>query len=115
MGKRLFVGGLPYRIEDKDLNEMFAKFGTVVSATVVMDRFSGRSKGFGFVEMSTEEEAAAAKTGLNGSEIDGRKIMVDEAKPMEQRPQDGGFRSGGGDRRFGSNDRRPSYSNRGDR
>jgi len=81
MAKRLFVGGLPYSMTDADLNQLFSKAGKVVSATVVMDRMTNRSKGFGFVEMSTEEEAAKAIKELSDTEVGGRKIVVKEAYP----------------------------------
>lgn len=86
MGKRLYVGGLPWEATDDQLKELFAKAGTVVSAEVKIDKFSGKSKGFGFVEMSTDEEAAEAIKQLNGSEMGGRQLKVDEARPREERP-----------------------------
>ena len=96
MAKKLYVGSLPYSTTDDSLKEMFAEAGTVESATVITDRDSGRSKGFGFVEMATDEEAAKAVETLNGKEVDGRTIVVNEARPKEDRPQrSGGF---GGDR-----------------
>lgn len=85
MNKRLFVGGLPYAIDSQELGEMFEKFGTVESANVIIDRQTNRSKGFGFVDMSTEEEAQKAIKGLDGSEVDGRKLVVNVAKPREDR------------------------------
>ena len=88
-GKRLFVGGLPWATTDAELSDFFAKAGTVVSAKVITDRATGRSKGFGFVEMSTEEEAAEAMK-LDGTELGDRKIVVNEAKPMEDRGDRGG-------------------------
>lgn len=98
MNNRLFVGGLPYSIDDAQLSEIFSKFGNVVSAKVIMDKFSGRSKGFGFVEFATDEEAQAAIAGLNETELEGRKIAVNIAKPMEERSTYPS-RSGGNDRR----------------
>lgn len=93
MAKKLFVGSLPYKTTDGDLNDLFAQAGQVVSATVVTDKFSGRSRGFGFIEMSSDEEADKAIEMLNGHEIDGRNIVVNEAKPMQPRaPRRGGFR-----------------------
>ena len=83
--KRLFIGNLPYSIDDNAMAELFAAYGTVVSAKVITDKYSGRSKGFGFVEMSTEEEAQAAVEALNESEVDGRNIVVNVAKPREER------------------------------
>lgn len=87
MDKRLFVGGLPFSTDDQSLAALFAQYGTVESANVIMDRFSGRSKGFGFVEMSTPEEAQAAIKALNEFELEGRKITVNIAKPREERPR----------------------------
>lgn len=81
MGKRLYVGNLPYSVGDSDLQEMFAAHGTVVSAQVVMDRDTGRSKGFGFVEMGSDPEAQAAIKGINGREVEGRSLTVNEARP----------------------------------
>ena len=83
--KKLFVGSLPWAVDDAKLAEIFAQAGNVVSAQVVKDRDTGRSRGFGFVEMSTEEEAQAAVNNLNGSEIEGRKIVVNIARPREER------------------------------
>lgn len=85
MQKRLFVGGLPYAIDEQELGDMFAKFGTVESVNIITDRDTGRSKGFGFVEMSTEEEAKTAIKELDGKEVDGRNIAVNVAKPREDR------------------------------
>ncbi len=95
MAKRLFVGSLPYEVTSEQLEEMFAAAGTVDSATVITDKFSGRSKGFGFVEMSTDEESDKAISELNGKEISGRAIVVNEARPREERPAGG---AGGGNR-----------------
>jgi RNA recognition motif-containing protein len=89
VAKKLFVGGLSWGTTDNKLSEFFSQAGTVVSAVVITDRFSGKSKGFGFVEMSTDEEAETAKRTLNGQELDGRKIAVDDARP--QQPREGGF------------------------
>ena len=96
MGKKLYVGNLPYSATDSSLTQAFSAFGTVDSARIVMDRDSGRSKGFGFVEMSTEEEAQQAIMKLNGTDLEGRNLTVNEAKPMEPRTGGGGGRSGGG-------------------
>jgi RNA recognition motif-containing protein len=85
MAKRLFVGSLPYSITDEGLRELFAAHGEVVSAKVIIDRESGRSKGFGFVEFGSDEEADKAIKALNNSEIDGRTIVVNEARPQEDR------------------------------
>jgi RNA recognition motif-containing protein len=88
MEKKLFVGNLPYSVTSEQLEEAFSPMGTVVSAAVIIDKFSKRSKGFGFVEMSTEEEAMAAKEKLDQSELDGRRIFVSEARPMADRNGD---------------------------
>jgi RNA recognition motif-containing protein len=100
MGKKLYVGNLPFSATDQALGEAFAQCGTVESAKIITDRDTGRSKGFGFVEMSTEAEAAAAITKFNGADYDGRSMTVNEAKPMAPREnRGGGFgggRSGGG-------------------
>ena len=93
--KKLYIGGLPYAVTDERLGEVFAAHGTVESARVVTDRWTGESRGFGFVEMSTEEEAAAAVEGLNETNLDGRTISVAEARPREDR---GGGGGGGGGR-----------------
>lgn len=97
MAKKLFVGGLSYETTDSTLKEAFSQAGTVESAVVIMDKMSGRSKGFGFVEMSSDEEAQKAIEMLNGKDLDGRNITVNEARPMEPRPP----RQGGGGRGFG--------------
>jgi cold-inducible RNA-binding protein len=81
MGQKLYVGNFPYSVNDDELGGMFSQFGAVVSAKVIMDRDSGRSKGFGFVEMSSDGDADSAISKLNGSELDGRKIVVSEARP----------------------------------
>ncbi len=86
MEKKLYVGSLSYDTKEDSLKDLFSEAGTVSSATIIMDKFSGRSKGFGFVEMSTEDEAKKAIEMLNGKELDGRNIVVDEAKPMEKKP-----------------------------
>ena len=93
MGKKLYVGNLAYSVSDSDLQAMFAPHGSVQSAQVIMDRDTGRSKGFGFVEMSSDEEAQAAIAALNGQERDGRALTVNEARP---KPEGGGGRGGGG-------------------
>jgi len=97
MGNKLYVGNLAYSIRDEDLQQAFAQFGTVTSAKVMMDRDTGRSKGFGFVEMATDAEAQAGINGMNGQALEGRAIVVNEARPREERPGGyGGGRSGGG-------------------
>ncbi len=94
MGKKLYVGNLSYSVRDSDLEDMFAAHGTVESAQVIMDRDTGRSKGFGFVEMSSDQEARAAIGALNGKELEGRSLTVNEARPREE--GGGGGRSRGG-------------------
>ena len=86
MNKKLYVGNLPYKTTSEDLQQMFAAAGNVTSATVISDKFSGRSKGFGFVEMATDEEASAAINQFNGQEMEGRKLVVNEARPPAPRP-----------------------------
>ena len=86
MAKKLYVGGLPYSASENTLKELFSQAGTVESATIIIDKESGRSKGFGFVEMSSEEESAKAIKMCNGKELEGRTITVNEARPMEERP-----------------------------
>src|SRR5437868_3687375 len=93
MGKKLYVGNLTYGVTDATLEQMCAAYGTVQSAQVIMDRDTGRSKGFGFVEMGNDQEAQAAIAGLNGKEVNGRKLTVNEARPKEDR---GGGGGGGG-------------------
>ena len=95
MGKKLYIGNLSYDVDDASLEELLAAHGTVESAQVIIDRDSGRSKGFGFVEMSSEEEAQAAIAALNGQEHGGRALNVNEAKPREARPRGGGGGGGG--------------------
>jgi len=94
MGKKLYVGNLAYGVTSDRLREMFSGFGKVESADVIMDRDTGRSKGFGFVEMGSDQEAQAAISALNGQDSEGRKLTVNEAKPRE--PRSGGFGGGGG-------------------
>ncbi|WP_119964147.1 RNA recognition motif domain-containing protein [Simplicispira lacusdiani] len=97
MGNKLYVGNLPYGVRDNDLEQAFAAFGSVTSAKVMMERDTGRSKGFGFVEMGSDAEAQAAINGMNGQSLGGRAIVVNEARPMEPRPpRSGGFGGGGG-------------------
>jgi len=98
MGNKLYVGNLSYNIRDEELQQAFAQYGSVSSAKVMMDRETGRSKGFGFVEMGSDAEAQAAINGMNGQALDGRAIVVNEARPREERPGGfgGGGRSGGG-------------------
>jgi len=94
MGKKLYCGNLSYSVRSAQLEQLFSEFGNVVSAQVIEDRDTGRSKGFGFVEMSTEQEATAAVNGLNGRDHDGRSLQVNEARPREERSGGGG--GGGG-------------------
>jgi RNA recognition motif-containing protein len=105
MGNKLYVGNLPYTVRDEDLQQSFSAFGSVNSAKVMMERDTGRSKGFGFVEMGSDAEAQAAIEGMNGQSLGGRSLVVNEARPMEARPpRTGGFggpRGGGGGGGFG--------------
>jgi cold-inducible RNA-binding protein len=129
MGNKLYVGNLPYTVRDEDLQQAFGAFGAVNSAKVMMERDTGRSKGFGFVEMGSDAEAQAAIQGMNGQSLGGRSLVVNEARPMEPRPPrtggggfgggrreggfggDGGFRSpyGNGGRREGGGGGRGGY------
>ena len=99
MGNKLYVGNLAYSVRDDSLQQAFSEFGTVTSAKVMMDRDTGRSKGFGFVEMGSDAEAQSAINGMNGQTLEGRAIVVNEARPREERP--GGFGGGGGSRSGG--------------
>ena len=102
MGNKLYVGNLPYQVRDNDLEQAFSEFGTVTSAKVMMERDTGRSKGFGFVEMGSDAEAQAAINGMNEQSLGGRSITVNEARPMEPRPpRSGGFGGGGGGGGYG--------------
>ena len=92
MAKKLYFGGLAYATTDDTLQAAVAQFGTVTSAKVIMDRETGRSRGFGFVEMSTDEEADAVVSGLDGKDVDGRAVRVSEARPQENRDRSGGDR-----------------------
>ncbi|WP_313301448.1 RNA-binding protein [Diaphorobacter sp.] len=99
MGNKLYVGNLPYSVRDSDLEQAFSQFGSVTSAKVMMERDTGRSKGFGFVEMASDAEAQSAINGMNGQPMGGRSVVVNEARPMEPRPPrsgGGGFGGGGG-------------------
>lgn len=121
---KIYVGNLPYNTREDELESAFGAFGEVVSVTIVMDRDSGRSRGFGFVEMASDSEGQAAIDGLNDSEMGGRTLKVNEARPRTERPprRDGGFRGGGGgyrgggdrggDRGGGRDNRRGGYNNR---
>jgi hypothetical protein len=102
MGNKLYVGNLPYSVRDSDLEQSFGQFGSVTSAKVMMERDTGRSKGFGFVEMGSDAEALAAVEGMNGAPLGGRNLVVNEARPMEPRPpRTGGFGGGGGGGGYG--------------
>ncbi len=112
MGNQLYVGNLQYTVRAGDLEQSFGEFGSVTSAKVMMERDTGRSKGFGFVEMGSDAEAQAAIEGMNGQSLGGRSITVNEARPMEPRaPRSGGY--GGGDRSggggYGGGDRSGGY------
>ena len=97
MGNKLYVGNLPYTVRDEDLQQSFGQFGAVTSAKVMMERETGRSKGFGFVEMASDAQAQAAISGMNGQPLGGRSVVVNEARPMEARPpRTGGFGGGSG-------------------
>ena len=111
MGNKLYVGNLPYTVRDDDLQQSFGAFGNVTSAKVMMERDTGRSKGFGFVEMGSDAEAQQAIAGMNGQSLGGRSLVVNEARPMEARPPrsggggfGGGRRDGGGGYGGGGND-----------
>ena len=108
MATKLYVGGLPYQMTDDELREAFAQAGNVTSATVIIDKMSGRSRGFGFVEMATDEEAQKAIEMYNGKELGGRTVVVNEARPMADRPPRRNGGGGGGFRRdrggFGDRD-----------
>jgi RNA recognition motif. (a.k.a. RRM, RBD, or RNP domain) len=105
MGNKLYVGNLPYSVRDNDLEQAFSQFGAVTSAKVMMERDTGRSKGFGFVEMGSDAEAQAAINGMNGQSLGGRSCVVNEARPMEARPPrsggGGGYGGGGGGGGYG--------------
>ena len=108
MGNKLYVGNLPYSVRDGDLEQSFGQFGTVTSAKVMMERDTGRSKGFGFVEMGSDAEAQAAINGMNGQPLGGRSLVVNEARPMEPRPPrsgGGGYGGGGGGGGYGGGGR----------
>ncbi len=94
MGTKLYVGNLSYSVEETKLQELFSRHGSVASVKVITDKFSGRSKGFGFVEMGSNEEAERATAALNGSEFEGRAIVVSEARPQQSRPSRGGGAGG---------------------
>ena len=105
MATKLYVGGLPYSTQEDALRALFAQAGTVTSAVIIMDKMSGRSKGFGFVEMSNDEEAQKAVSMFNDQEFEGRKLTVNEARPMEARPPRTGGYSGGSNGGYGGGNR----------
>lgn len=106
MSTKLYVGGLPYSVTDGQLEEIFSGHGSVQSARVISDKFTGQSRGFGFVEMASSEEAQRAMEALNGTQLEGRTLVVNEARPQENRPRPGGGGGGGGG--MGGNRRGPS-------
>ncbi|HEV8720240.1 MAG TPA: RNA-binding protein [Candidatus Binatia bacterium] len=105
MGSKLYVGGLPYSVTEGRLQELFSAHGTVESANVIADKFTGQSRGFGFVEMSSGSEAQSAISALNGTQFDGRTLTVNEAKPMAKRDNFGGGGGGRGERNGGGRNR----------
>jgi cold-inducible RNA-binding protein len=115
MGNKLYVGNLPYSVRDEDLQQSFGQFGSITSAKVMMERDTGRSKGFGFVEMGSDAEAQAAIAGMNGQSLGGRSITVNEARPMEARPPRSGGYGGGGGGGYGGGDRSGGGYGGGDR
>ena len=106
MGKKLYVGNLPFSATEDSLKEAFSRFGTVESVAIIMDRYTGQSKGFGFVELSTKQEAAEAIAKMNSAEMDGRRLKVSEAQPQAPREGGGGRRGYGGGGGFGGGYRR---------
>jgi RNA recognition motif-containing protein len=111
MGSKIYVGGLPYSATEQQLSDLFAAHGSVASARIITDKFTGQSRGFGFVEMSSDSEAQAAITALNGSEMGGRTLTVNEARPQEPRTGGGGGRGGfgGGGARAGGGGKRDRW------
>jgi len=105
MAKRIYVGGLPYSATEEDLENLFASYGTVASAAVITDKYTGQAKGFGFVEMETDEQAEAAIQALNGSQMGGRELTVNEARPREERPRTAGGYAGNRSGGYGGRDR----------
>ena len=96
MGSKIYVGGLPYSATEQELSDLFGRHGAVASSRIITDKFTGQSRGFGFVEMSSDTEAQAAITALNGADMGGRNLTVNEARPQEPRTGGGGFGGGGG-------------------
>lgn len=115
MAKKLYVGNLPHEITNSDLQELFEPHGTVLSAQVIVDRDTNRSKGFGFVEMKNDQEAEAAIEVMNGKEVSGRALTVNEARPRENRPERRGPGGGGGGGNRGGGDRGDRGGDRGGR
>jgi len=115
MSVRLYVGNLPFSVGEQDLEQLFNQYGQVDSANVVTDRDTGRSRGFGFVEMETQEAAEAAIQALNGYELSGRPLTVNEARPKENRSPRGGFGGGGGRGGFGGGGGRGGFGGGGGR
>ena len=111
MQKKLFVGGLPYSTQQEEVEQLFSQCGQVVSATIVRDKFTNQSRGFGFVEMATEEQAADAISKLNGTQVGGRTIVVNESRPKENRAPGGGDRGGDRGNRPRFNQRRNNFRN----
>ena len=115
MGKKLYVGNLPFSVDNDKLKEVFSEYGNVEEASVIIDKFSRRSKGFGFVTFENDEDADKAMAAMNSKEVEGRSIKVSEAKPMEERPEGGrsfgnrGYGEGGGNRNFGNRDRQRRF------
>ncbi|HLJ81795.1 MAG TPA: RNA-binding protein [Ktedonobacterales bacterium] len=109
MATRIYVGNLPYSADSEQLTQMFSAYGEVVEATIVMDRDSGQSKGFGFVQMTSDEGARSAIASLNGTALGDRAITVNEARPRPERSGGGGYRSGGGGRGYSDRPRRDDY------
>lgn len=115
MSKKLYIGNLPFGVDSDKLKELFSEFGNVEEATVITDKFSRRSKGFGFVTFENDADADKAVAEMNGKEVEGRQIKVSEAKPMEERPEGGGsfgnrgFGDRGGNRNFGNRDRQRRF------
>jgi RNA recognition motif-containing protein len=115
MGKKLYVGNLSYSVDSSELEQLFAQHGQVVSAQIINDRDTGRSKGFGFVEMATDQEATAAVAALNGQQHNGRALTVNEARPREERSGGRGDRGGGGRGGYGGGGGRGNYGGGGGR
>ena len=111
----MFLGGLPFRVDDSTLKEAFQEFGEVSSAKVITDKFTGKSRGFGFVEMPNDEEAKKAMADLSGSEMDGRSIVVNVAEERKERTGGGGYKGGGGGGYRGGGNRGGGYDRSGDR